>query len=307
MENSAHRDPAQSERDQRPRVVETKKEIRGEIERMRAAGKSIGLVPTMGALHAGHLSLVERSTAECDVTVVTIFVNPTQFAPHEDFGQYPRTLDTDLAALSKYGVDLVFLPTNDEMYPPGHSTFVEPPEAARRLEGECRGGFFRGVCTVVLKLFNAVPADIAYFGQKDYQQSVVVRRMVDDLDLPIRIVVCSTVREPDGLALSSRNAYLNPAERRQALAVSRCLTAAADQVAAGQTDADAIRNGMRQVLIDAGIERIEYVSLVEGESFAEVERVSGPVVALVAAFVGKTRLIDNLLISAGEGQEVADV
>jgi pantoate--beta-alanine ligase len=256
----------------------------------------------MGALHAGHLSLVERSTAECGATVVTIFVNPTQFAPHEDLAQYPRTLDADLAALGAYDVDLVFVPTNAEMYPPGHSTFVEPPEAARRLEGECRPGFFRGVCTIVLKLFQAVPADVAYFGHKDYQQSVVVRRMVEDLDLPIRIEVCPTVREPDGLALSSRNVYLNPDERRQALAVSRSLRAAADLVATGQRDADVVREQMRQVLTDAGIERIEYVSLVEGDSLAEVERIRGPLVALVAAFVGATRLIDNLPIVVGDGQ-----
>ena len=256
----------------------------------------------MGALHAGHLSLVERATAECDATVVTIFVNPTQFAPHEDLAQYPRTLDADLAGIGRYDVDFVFVPTNGEMYPPGHSTFVEPPEAARRLEGECRPGFFRGVCTIVLKLFHAVPADVAYFGHKDYQQSVVVRRMVEDLDVPIRIEVCPTIREPDGLALSSRNVYLNPPERRQALAVSRSLRAAAELVAAGQQDADVVRERMRQVLIAAGIERIEYVSLVEAESLTEVERISGPLVALVAAFVGRTRLIDNLRIGGEDGQ-----
>ncbi len=303
MKQGDHRmeNPAAGAADRRPRVVTSKREMRAAVEQLRAAGKTVGLVPTMGALHTGHLSLVERSMAGCDATVVTIFVNPTQFAPHEDFDRYPRTLDADLAALAELGVDLVFAPTNDEMYPPGHSTFVEPPEAARRLEGECRPGFFRGVCTVVLKLFHAVPADVAYFGHKDYQQSVVVRRMVEDLDLPIRIEVGPTVREADGLALSSRNAYLSPDQRQQALAVSRSLRAAADLVAAGERDADAIRARGRQVLGEAGIQQIDYFSLVEGESFREAERIDAPVVALVAAYVGPTRLIDNLVIEFESG------
>jgi pantoate--beta-alanine ligase len=279
-----------------PRILRTKREIRQIVSALKAAGKRVGLVPTMGALHAGHLSLCERSAADCDATVVTIFVNPTQFGPHEDLNKYPRTLDADVAALGGCGVGFVFAPSDEEMYPSGHSTFVEPPRVADPLEGACRPGHFRGVTTIVLKLLNIVPAHVAYFGQKDYQQAAVIRQMVEDLDLPIEIEVCPTVREPDGLALSSRNAYLDPAERRQALAVSRSLRAAAELIEGGERNADVIRERMRQVLHEAGIERIDYVAVVEGPTLADVQQVAGPVVALVAAFVGETRLIDNLSI-----------
>lgn len=279
-----------------PQIVHTRREIRDAVAAARAAGRTIGLVPTMGALHDGHLSLVERSVAECHVTVVTIFVNPTQFRPGEDLDKYPRTLDTDVAALAKFGVDWVFVPSDDEMYPPGHSTFVEPPAVAQRLEGEHRPGHMRGVATIVLKLFNLIPADIAYFGHKDYQQSVVVRRMVEDLDVPIRIVVCPTVRDPDGLALSSRNAYMSPGEREQALAINHSLTAASKLIAGGERSGDVVRQHMREVLSDAGIGRIDYVALVDGDSLVEISEIAGPVVALVAAYVGKTRLIDNMAI-----------
>jgi pantoate--beta-alanine ligase len=234
--------------------------------------------------------------AECDVTVVTIFVNPVQFGPSEDLAKYPRRLKTDVAALAKYGVDWVFVPSDDEMYPPGHSTFVEPPAVADRLEGEHRPGHLRGVATVVLKICNLIPADTAYFGHKDYQQSVVIRRMVEDLDLPIRVVVCPTVRDSHGLALSSRNAYMSPGEREQALTIKRSLTAAAELIAHGERSGDVVRQHMRQVLIDAGIAQIDYVALVDGDSLVEVGEIAGPVVALVAAFVGKTRLIDNVPI-----------
>jgi pantoate--beta-alanine ligase len=201
-----------------------------------------------------------------------------------------------VAALAALGVDWVFVPSDEEMYPPGHSTLVEPPGVAQRLEGEHRPGHMRGVATIVLKLFNVIPADVAYFGHKDYQQSVVVRRMVADLDLPIRVVVCPTVRDADGLALSSRNSYLSPDEREQAFAINRSLTAAAQLIAGGERSGDVVRRQMRQVLIDAGIVRIDYVALVDGDSLVEVGEITGPVVALVAAFVGKTRLIDNMPI-----------
>jgi len=279
-----------------PTVVTTRGEIRAAVSEARAAGKSIGLVPTMGALHPGHLSLVEASTAECDLTVVTIFVNPAQFGPEEDLDKYPRALQADLEALAAYGVDLVFAPSNDEIYRPGSSTFVEPPKEALPLEGQCRPGHFRGVTTVVLKLFNLIPADVAYFGDKDYQQSVVIRRMAEDLDLPIRIVVCPTVREADNLALSSRNVYLGDDQRQQALALHRCLTRAAELIQQGQDDPAAILSEMRQVLTDAGISRIDYVALVERDTLNEAPRITGPMVALVAAFVGETRLIDNVPI-----------
>ena len=197
--------------------------MRAVVRELQHAGKSVGLVPTMGALHQGHLSLVRRAKSDCDVAVATIFVNPTQFAPHEDFSRYPRTLESDLAALAAAKCDLVFVPSREEMYPPAASTFVEPPQVAQPLEGVFRPGHFRGVATVVLKLFNIIPADKAYFGQKDFQQALVIQRMVADLNVPVQVVVCPIIREPDGLAMSSRNRYLSPSERQQGLALSRAL------------------------------------------------------------------------------------
>jgi pantoate--beta-alanine ligase len=266
------------------------------VAEARKAGKSIGLVPTMGALHAGHLSLVEAAQAECEFTVVTIFVNPTQFAHGEDYSRYPRDLEADLLALAGDRVDCVFAPSQDHMYSPGHSTFVEPPEVARRLEGNCRPGHFRGVTTVVLKLFHLIPADVAYFGHKDYQQSLVIRRMVEDFSLPITLRVCPTVRDSDGLAISSRNAFLTPDEREQARALSRSLTRAAKLVEQGQRDAEVITAQVRQELAAAGIHKIDYVALVHPETLADVRTVDQATIAAVAAVVGSTRLIDNRLL-----------
>jgi pantoate--beta-alanine ligase len=250
----------------------------------------------MGALHAGHLSLVRAARERADVVVATIFVNPTQFAPHEDYSKYPRTLDADLEALSTTGCDLVFVPTAADIFPPGFSTYVEPLAVAHPLEGVCRPGHFRGVATVVLKLFHLIPADVACFGQKDFQQLLVIRRMAEDLAVPIEIVSCPTVREPDGLALSSRNRYLSLAERQQALALSRALDKAVQLVAAGQRDSGPIIAEMRSVLTAAGINRIDYVALANPETLAELQRIEGPAVALIAAYVGATRLIDNRLL-----------
>jgi len=282
--------------DEKPCVLTTCQDIHQAVAGARSSGKTVGLVPTMGALHAGHLSLVDASIAQCDVTVVTIFINPTQFGPGEDLAEYPRTLEADLASLAERGVHLVFAPANEEILPPGYSTYVEPPEVARPLEGRCRPGHFRGVTTVVLKLFHLIPAHVAYFGHKDYQQSVVIRRMVEDFDLPVRIEVCPTVREPDNLAMSSRNAYLTPPERQQALALYRSLSTAAELVGQGERHAATIRAKMQEVLVDAGITRIDYVALVKPESLKETDQITRPTVALVAAFVGQTRLIDNLRI-----------
>lgn len=262
----------------------------------RAAGKTVGLVPTMGALHEGHLSLVRASCQQCDATAVTIFVNPSQFGPADDFDEYPRTLETDLEALSEFDVDLVFAPSTREIYPAGFTTYVEPPEVALPLEGECRPGHFRGVATVVLKLFNVLPADVAFFGHKDYQQSLVIRKMVADLNLPIEIRVCSTVREDDGLALSSRNVYLIASEREQALSLSRSLKLAAKLVRQGELDAKVVLARMRGVIEDAGVSKIDYVALADPDTLAPVKTLDGPVIALVAAHVGQTRLIDNLRI-----------
>ena len=279
-----------------PRVVSTRREMSRIVADARRHGKSVGIVPTMGALHAGHLSLVDASTHECEFTVVTIFVNPTQFTAGEDFDQYPRNLDSDLQALADYPVDCVFSPSTTDMFRPGCSTHVEPPEVARVLEGPCRPGHFRGVATVVLKLFHIIPADVAYFGHKDYQQSLVIRRMVEDLDVTITIRVCPTVRDPDGLAISSRNAYLTPDQRKQALALSRSLTLAADLVQQGQRDAKEVASQVRQELAAAGIHQIDYVTLVHPETLAEVRFVDQATIAAVAAVVGSTRLIDNRLI-----------
>jgi pantoate--beta-alanine ligase len=277
-------------------VATTRVALARRLAAVRAAGKSIGLVPTMGALHAGHLSLVEACARQCDFTLVTIFVNPMQFGPSEDFSKYPRTLEADLGLLSGHGVGLVFAPATDEIYRPGHDTFVEVEQAGAPLEGRLRPGHFRGVATVVLKLFNLAQPHVAFFGRKDYQQSLVIRRMVADLDLPIEIRVCPTVREPDGLALSSRNVYLSADERRRALAISRSLRLAADMVRRGTRDSEAILSAMRNVLTETGGIAVDYLVLANPDTLQDVSHITGPTVAAIAARVGKTRLIDNEII-----------
>jgi pantoate--beta-alanine ligase len=289
--------PAQMPGELGLRVFTSASGIQVAMQRQRRLGQSIALVPTMGALHEGHLSLVRAAREQSDVTVATIFVNPTQFGPGEDFAKYPRTLEADLQALSAAGCDVVFVPEHDEMYPPGSSTLVEPPAVARPLEGVCRPGHFRGVATIVLKLFHLIPAHVAFFGQKDYQQTCVVRQMVRDLAVPIEIVVCPTVREPDGLAMSSRNRYLSPAERRQATALSRALEEAERLASAGQRDARRVAEAMRNILTAAGIERVDYATLADPDTLSELSTLSDPAVALIACYVGTTRLIDNRLIS----------
>ena len=278
------------------RVFTTLKEMQAEALRLRAQGQRIGLVPTMGALHEGHLSLIEAARERADTVAATIFVNPTQFGPDEDFARYPRALDADLQALSAAGCDLVFVPSPEEMYPPGSSTLVEPPVVGQPLEGVCRPGHFRGVATIVLKLFQIIPAHVACFGQKDYQQTSVIKRMVADLNVPIEILVCPIIREKDGLALSSRNRYLSSAERRQALALSQALDEAERMVVAGEHKAEPIVAAMRNILTAAGITRIDYVTLADPETLAEVAHLYEPAVALIACFVGSTRLIDNRVL-----------
>lgn len=271
--------------------------MRDAVRELTSAGKAVGLVPTMGALHEGHLSLVRRAKSECDVAVATIFVNPTQFAPHEDFSKYPRTLDADLQALASADCELAFVPGREEMYPPGASTFIEPPQVGQPLEGVCRPGHFRGVATVVLKLFNIIPADKAYFGQKDFQQALVIERMAADLNLPVQVVACPIVREPDGLAMSSRNRYLSPSERQQALALSRALNLVQERFSRGERDATLLKSQMQETLEAAGIERVDYATISNSQTLAEVTRIDAPAVALIAAFVGTTRLIDNCLLT----------
>lgn len=277
------------------------KDMQQRMRELSSAGQRIGLVPTMGALHAGHLSLVQAARERSDVVVATIFVNPTQFGPQEDFGKYPRTLEADLRALADAGCDWVFVPQPSDMYPPAYSTYVEPPAVAQPLEGQRRPGHFRGVATVVLKLFEIIPADVACFGQKDYQQALVIRHMVQDLNLPIEIVTCPIVREPDGLALSSRNRYLSPAEREQALALSRALHEATRMVRAGERSAQSMAAAMRNILTAAGIEKIDYATVADAESLSELTVIDGPAVALIACYVGTTRLIDNQLLNERPG------
>jgi pantoate--beta-alanine ligase len=260
-------------------------------------GQTVGLVPTMGALHQGHLSLVRAAQAECDMTVVSIFVNPAQFGPSEDFRRYPRTLDADLAALAAEGVEVVFAPSLQQIYPDGHATTVEVGGIALPLEGICRPDHFRGVATVVLKLFHLAPAHVAYFGQKDYQQSLVVRQMVRDLNLPIRVRVCPIVRETDGLALSSRNAYLSDPQRETALSLSRSLRLASELYAAGERNTAELRRQMRDLLESANIDDIDYLALADRDSLEQDAMVGDSTIALVAVRVGKTRLIDNHLLA----------
>jgi pantoate--beta-alanine ligase len=278
------------------RTFTCRNDIFDTVTAWRCAGQSVGVVPTMGALHAGHLSLVEASKRECDKTVVTIFVNPTQFAPHEDFERYPRDLEADLARLRPLGVDAVFAPPREEMYPSGETTRVEVGPIAEPLEGQFRPGHFRGVATIVLKLFQAIPATTAYFGQKDYQQSLVIRRMVADLLVPIRIVVCPIVRESDGLAMSSRNVYLSPNQRRQALVLSQSLNLAERLVREGERDAEKVLAQMKKRFADAGVDRIDYIALVDPEKLTPVNEIHTQTLAAIAAHVGTTRLIDNRLI-----------
>ena len=255
-----------------------------------------GLVPTMGALHAGHLSLVRRAKAENDHAGVSIFVNPTQFGPREDLSKYPRPLERDLQLLSDAGVDLVWTPTPDSVYPPGFQTWVEVENVTRPFEGAHRPGHFRGVATVVAKLFNAFTPDRAYFGQKDAQQVVVIKRMAADLNFPLEIVVCPTVREPDGLALSSRNAYLSPDERKAAAVLHRALSTAKEAFYKGERGGGRLREIMTSTLAAEPLARPDYVSAADPETLAELDQIHGGILLLMAVRIGATRLIDNFLL-----------
>ncbi len=284
----------------RPPVITAVAELRRAVAAARGGGRRVGLVPTMGALHRGHLSLVEASRGECGLTVVSIYVNPTQFGPQEDFSRYPRTLDADLDLLAGRGDTVVFAPTDGEMYPEGFATWVEVASLARPLEGECRPGHFRGVTTVVLKLLNMAGPDVAYFGQKDYQQAAVIGQMVRDLNVPVTVRVCPTVREADGLALSSRNRYLDPRARRDALVLWNSLQRADELVRRGERNSGIIRERMREVILTAQDPAIDYIALVDPRTLQPVEEIRGPVLAALAVRIGGTRLIDNQLLSGAE-------
>ncbi len=260
---------------------------------------SAGLVPTMGALHEGHLSLVRRARAENDAVMASIFVNPAQFGPNEDLARYPRDLPGDLGKLRAEGVRLVFTPEAAALYPPGFQTWVVPGPLAEPLEGARRPGHFRGVATVVAKLLNVLRPDRAYFGQKDAQQAVVVRKMTADLDLGVEIVICPIVREADGLAMSSRNAYLSPEERRAATVLHRALRAAAERYAGGERRGPALRDAARSVLDSEPLAAVDYVSAADPETLAELEAVTGRVLVSLAVRFGGTRLIDNVLLPEG--------
>jgi len=276
-------------------VCEGVSQLRETVRALRAAGRSIGFVPTMGALHAGHVSLMHSARADGHAVIVSIFVNPTQFGPSEDFDRYPRPLEADSRICRESGVDLLFTPSATEVYPPGDETRVRVAALAETMCGRSRPGHFEGVCTVVAKLFGLVQPDAAYFGQKDAQQAIILRRMTLDLCMPIRIRVCPIVREADGLALSSRNQYLSQEERNRALALPRALGMGRDLVAGGERSAGRIVSAMAGVLRDGGVNDIEYLVAVNPESLQEQSEIARPVLLAAAVRVGRTRLIDNLL------------
>ena len=264
------------------------------VAAQRQAGRTLGFVPTMGALHEAHLSLMRRSVEENDTTLISIFVNPTHFGPGEDYQQYPRDLARDSALAAGVGVDAIFAPSPATMYPPGAGTYIDQGGATvATLEGAHRPGHFRGVLTIVAKLLNIVQPHVAYFGRKDYQQAVVVQRMVRDLDLPVAIALCPTVREPDGLAMSSRNRCLSPAERTQARAIHRALDAAQALLATGETCASALADTIRSTIVDAGPCSVDYVAIAHPDTLAPLDTVRSEAIALVAVRIGSTRLIDN--------------
>lgn len=257
---------------------------------------AFGLVPTMGALHEGHLALVRRARAECDHVGVSLFVNATQFGPNEDLSRYPRPLERDLQLLDSLGVDVAWTPAPDTVYPPNFQTWVTVEEVTKPLEGKARPGHFRGVATMVAKLFNAFTPDRAYFGQKDAQQVVVIKQMARDLNFPVEVVVCPTVRETDGLALSSRNVYLNPEERQAATVLYRALSAAKRDFGSGQRDAEILRARMSSAIAAEPLAREEYVSVADPETLAELETIEQGALLSMAVRIGKTRLIDNVLL-----------
>jgi pantoate--beta-alanine ligase len=288
-------------------VIHTVAELRAALLEPRRAGLTIGLVPTMGAFHEGHLSLMRQARRDCDVVVVSLFVNPAQFNDPADLERYPRDRERDEARAAELGVDHLFAPAVEEVYPSGFATTVSVAGITETLEGEHRGrAHFDGVTTVVTKLFNMVSPDVAYFGQKDAQQALVIRRLVRDLDMPVRIEVCPTVRDPDGLALSSRNAHLSPADRVRAVALHRALSAVQDGVNAGECDVAALRE-LAQAELEAAAIETDYFELVSTDTLSPVSRIDGAVLAVIAAHVGGTRLIDNQLIqpSPNHHREVA--
>jgi len=280
-------------------IARTIEEVKQKVRDWKKSGLKVGFVPTMGYLHEGHLSLVREARKRTDRVVVSIFVNPTQFGPNEDYQVYPRDFDRDRELLSKEAVDLIFYPSVEVMYPEGYKTYVEVKDLQDRLCGRSRPGHFRGVCTVVLKLFNIVQPEEAFFGWKDAQQVIILQKMVEDLNLPVKIVPLPLVRDDDGLALSSRNTYLSPEERKAALVLSRSLDLAAELIKSGEKRAEVIKNRMLELIQQEPRARVDYVEIVDLKTLEPLEQVQDNTLIALAVFIGRTRLIDNLRIISG--------
>lgn len=278
------------------KIYSTVAETRAACRAVRASGKRLGLVPTMGALHEGHLSLVRAAQAQCDVVAVSLFVNPTQFGPAEDWARYPRPFERDRDLLEGEGVAILFAPSAQEMYPKGDATWVMVEGLTEKLDGRSRPGHFRGVATVVSKLFHILEPDAAFFGQKDAAQCAVIRRLVRDLNFPVEIVVCPIVREVDGLAMSSRNAYLNAEERRRALVLRRSLVGVEEAFQAGERVAAKLIATAREIFSQEPNVRLDYFEIVDPDTLEPIDQISRPALAAVAAYVGTTRLIDNMIL-----------
>jgi len=281
-------------------AAKTIKSVRKLVKAARDKGKKIGFVPTMGALHIGHISLIKKAAKECDFVVVSVFVNPTQFGPGEDFKKYPRPFKSDLAICRKAGVDVVFAPSPQEMYKKENLTWVNVEKLTEPLCGRSRPGHFRGVATVCAKLFNIVTPDVAYFGQKDAQQAIVIKRMVADLNMPLKIVIYPTVRQADGLAESSRNKYLSEQQKKDATCIYKALKKSESLIRAGTTKSKTIIDEMKKVLNRVPSIEIEYISIVDAETLRNIEKITGKVLAVVAVKIGSTRLIDNIVVDAGK-------
>ncbi len=282
------------------KVIKKIDEMRSDVSGMKSRGMNIGFVPTMGYLHEGHLSLVRESLRKADVTVVSIFVNPAQFGPREDFKEYPRDLNRDSEVLEREGVDYLFVPESDEIYPQGHKAYVEVYDLQDKLCGRSRPGHFRGVCTVVLKLFNIINPDISFFGQKDAQQAIILKRMVKELNLEVIIKVLPIIREEDGLALSSRNIYLTQEERKAALVLSKSLKVAQSMMEKGQRDSAAIIKEMKEIIGRKPLAKIDYVEIVDTDRLNPVAKIEKKALVAMSIFIGKVRLIDNTILCTKE-------
>ncbi|RMD55166.1 MAG: pantoate--beta-alanine ligase [Nitrospirae bacterium] len=277
-------------------IIKHPKEMQDLSKSFIKSGKDIGFVPTMGFLHEGHLSIIRRARRENSVLIVSIFVNPIQFGEHEDLDRYPSDIEGDIEKLSSIGCDVLFHPTSSLMYDKRHSFYVDPGQLSEHLCGRYRPGHFRGVATVVAKLFNITKPTRAYFGQKDYQQAIIIRKMVEELNFDVNVVICPTVREPDGLAMSSRNVYLSEEERKRASTLYRALKSGEEMVLSGQSDPNKVKEYMEDMLLSNGISKIDYISIADPETLEDVVEIKRPLLIALAVHIGRARLIDNILI-----------